>query len=126
LRMQLKWPALQTLLSVISNIYFFFSFQYFSKAPHWILNYNYWTAGMKNSCNSSFSWCLSATADTITQTSSSLAWDTNQPDNLGGNEACLHLKILKTGGLKLTDKNCANKFIVACKVFRLFLIKYNK
>jgi len=31
------------------------------------------------------------------------------------------LKILKTGGLKLTDKNCASKFIVACKVFFLIL-----
>jgi hypothetical protein len=76
---------------------------------------------MKNSCNSSFSWCLSATTETIKEISNSLDWDKNQPDNLGGNETCLHLKILKTGGLKLTDKNCASKFIVACKVFFLIL-----
>jgi hypothetical protein len=92
----------------------------FLKAQHWKFNYNYWTAGMKNSCNSSFSWC-SATNDTITQISNNLAWDKNQPDNLGGNETCLHLKILKTGGLTLTDKNCASKFIAACKVFCFFL-----
>jgi hypothetical protein len=96
---------------------FFCSIQYFSKALRWKLNYNYWTAGMKNSCNSTFSWCLSANTEKIIQLSNNLAWDKNQPDILGGNETCLHLKILKTGGLKLTDKNCASKFIVACKVF---------
>jgi len=70
---------------------------------------------MKNSCNSSFSWC-STPSEKIEQIAGNLAWDKLQPDNLGGNESCLHLKVLKTGGLKLTDKNCANKFIVACKV----------
>jgi hypothetical protein len=89
------------------------------KALYWKLNYNYWTAGKKNSCNSSFSWC-SATSDEIMQISNNLAWDKSQPDNLGGNESCLHVKILKTGGLKLTDKNCASKFIVACKVILYF------
>jgi hypothetical protein len=73
---------------------------------------------MKNSCNSSFSWC-SATSDKIVQISNNLACENFQPDNLGGNESCLHLKVLKTGGLKLTDKNCASKFIVACKVIFL-------
>jgi hypothetical protein len=71
---------------------------------------------MKNSCNSSFSWCSAASIDNIKHIPGDLAWDPKQPDNLGGNETCLHLKILKTGGVKLTDKNCANKFIVACKV----------
>jgi len=78
---------------------------------------------MKNSCNSSFSWC-SGTVSNISQLASDLTWDVGQPDNLGGNESCVHLKIPRNGteGVKLTDKSCNNKYIAACEVFLLCLI----
>jgi len=72
---------------------------------------------MKNSCNSSFSWC-SGTPSEIFQLATDLSWDVGQPDNLSENETCIHLKIPRNGteGVKLTDKNCNSKFIAACEV----------
>jgi len=88
------------------------------KADVWKLNFNYWTAGMKNSCNATFSWC-SGSIPNISALANDMTWDVSQPDNLGGNETCLHLKIPRneTEGVKLTDKNCNSKFIASCEVF---------
>jgi hypothetical protein len=50
-------------------------------------------------------------------------WDKDQPDNKGGREDCIHLKLKKDAkGLPqefvLTDRNCTDKYILACKVSR--------
>jgi len=94
-------------------------------ATEWKLNYNYWTAGIKNNCNSSFSWC-SGNFSQIVQLTDDLIWEKGQPDNFGGNETCVHLRIPRNAsdGVKLTDKNCANKFIAACEVRVLIYLKF--
>jgi len=48
--------------------------------------------------------------------SDDIKWELGQPDNLGGRQDCGHLKNIKGSGLFLTDRNCTDKYILACKV----------
>jgi len=82
---------------------------------NWEGNYNYWTGGVRQ-CGEKWAWCR--TSGDLTPLDAALGWDVGQPDNKTGAEFCVHLKIQKNEapGIKLTDKNCASKFIYACQV----------
>jgi hypothetical protein len=84
----------------------------------WGGNFNYWTAGTQRDCRGSWSWCGS---DGEKVFNDDLTWDKNQPDNKGGKEDCIHLKLKKDSYGKpqefvITDRNCSDKYILACKV----------
>jgi hypothetical protein len=84
----------------------------------WGGNFNYWTAGTQMDCRGSWSWCGS---DGEKVFNDDLTWDKNQPDNKGGKEDCIHLKLKKDLSGKpqefvISDRNCTDKYILACKV----------
>ncbi|XP_065345661.1 uncharacterized protein LOC135943158 [Cloeon dipterum] len=80
----------------------------------WKMNFNYWTsATWKGSPVGQWSWC-EPYGPTIFPPN--LTWERGQPDNNGGNEICIHYRfVLNSTGTILTDRNCANKLIYACK-----------
>ncbi|XP_065346528.1 uncharacterized protein LOC135943792 [Cloeon dipterum] len=87
---------------------------------NWKANFNYWTAGTKKG-SSEFSWC-EPTGPTIFD--QGLTWEAGQPDNAAGNESCVHFRfILNSTGTVMTDRNCNSKFIFACKVQIIRMIK---
>jgi len=88
-----------------------------SKGSKWKSIQNFWTGGVKreNSSPSQFKWCtLNGSADLV---SSFFRWQKGQPGNLGGQQNCLHLRILKNiSSLVISDRNCSSKFAFACQV----------
>jgi hypothetical protein len=82
---------------------------------NWSNNFNYWTGGsQQGSCVGNWAWCSGTTSHPLP---ANLTWGFNQPDNKGGNESCLHMRVLKNAtGLALSDRSCSNKFIIACEV----------
>jgi hypothetical protein len=81
----------------------------------WFGTWNYWTSGSRAGCpsGSSFTWCSGNTA-----VPSGVEWDQGQPDNAGGAQTCVHLKVNpKTGTVSLTDRNCTNVYPLACEVY---------
>jgi hypothetical protein len=85
----------------------------------WTGNFNYWTAGTQKDCRGSWSWCGKEGARAFND---DVTWDKDQPDNKGGREDCIHLKLKKNNAtgqpqqFVLTDRNCTDKYILACKV----------
>ena len=53
-----------------------------------------------------------------------LTWAQNQPDNQAGAEDCVHMRLLQSG-IVLADKNCSNKYIVACEVAKKKTVRQN-
>jgi hypothetical protein len=48
---------------------------------------------------------------------SHVRWQPGQPDNLGGQQNCLHLRILtNVSQTVISDRNCTSKFPIACQV----------
>jgi hypothetical protein len=85
-----------------------------SKSGNWKGNYNYWTGGTQQECRGSWGWCG---ADAVPRgVADDLKWEKGQPDNLGGRQDCVHLKVLESTGFMLTDRNCTDRYIFACKV----------
>ncbi|CAB3360421.1 Hypothetical predicted protein [Cloeon dipterum] len=82
---------------------------------NWPINYNYWTSGTwKGAPEGQWSWCESAGTSTLDQ---SLKWESGQPDNLGGSEQCIHFSFaMNSSQAVLTDRNCSNRYIYACKM----------
>jgi len=95
-----------------------------TKNGTWKGNYNYWTGGTQRDCRGSWSWCGSSGAIVFND---NVTWDKNQPDNKGGREDCIHLKLKKNNAtgkpqeFVLTDRNCTDKYVLACKVFPIEL-----
>jgi hypothetical protein len=89
-----------------------------TKSGNWTGNFNYWTSGTQKDIGN-WTWCGK---DGATVLSADVTWDKGQPDNKGGHEDCIHLKLKKnnvTGHPQefvLTDRNCTDKYIMACKV----------
>ena len=81
-------------------------------------NYNYWTSGTwKGAPPNQFSWCKPSGPSVL---AGDLVWEAGQPDNAGSNESCVHFRfVLNSTGTIMTDRNCANKYIYACKVFNV-------
>jgi Lectin C-type domain len=95
-----------------------------TKKGTWTGNFNYWTAGTQKNCRGTWSWCGNGGAKVV---NADVTWDKDQPDNKGGREDCIHLKLKKnaTGHPQefvLTDRNCTDKYIVACKVTQVSLL----
>jgi hypothetical protein len=81
----------------------------------WKGNLNYWSGGTQQDCRGSWGWCGAGAAPRYV--SDELKWEPGQPDNLGGREDCVHLKnYVMAGKLMLTDRNCTDRYIFACKV----------
>ncbi|XP_065345723.1 uncharacterized protein LOC135943196 [Cloeon dipterum] len=80
----------------------------------WKANFNYWTSGTwRGSPEGHFSWCEPFGPAIFPP---NLTWQRGQPDNMGGNESCVHFRfVLNSTGTILTDRSCDNKFIFACK-----------
>jgi hypothetical protein len=92
---------------------------------NWKGNLNYWTGGVQ-SCTKTGVWehCVASQTLEITQ---NLTWGQGQPDSgLHGKENCMHLRIYQNAsGAVLTDRNCKDKYILACKVISVLLIIYS-
>jgi len=82
---------------------------------NWTLNLNYWTSGTQQGCRGVWSWCGGASGDRGID--GLVLWETGQPDNKGGRQDCTHLKFINGSGFFLTDRNCTDRYILACKVF---------
>ncbi|CAB3370396.1 Hypothetical predicted protein [Cloeon dipterum] len=80
----------------------------------WKANFNYWTSGTwKGAPAGQWSWCEPSGPSIFAP---GIVWERGQPDNNGGNESCVHFRfVLNATGTVLTDRNCSNKFIFACK-----------
>ncbi|XP_065346596.1 uncharacterized protein LOC135943858 [Cloeon dipterum] len=85
-----------------------------SNKANWTANFNYWTSGTwKGAPKKQWSWCE---PNGPTVFANGLVWEYPQPDNNGGNESCVHFRFtLNSTGTIMTDRNCANKYIFACK-----------
>ncbi|CAB3387272.1 Hypothetical predicted protein [Cloeon dipterum] len=81
---------------------------------NWPANFNYWTsATWMGSPAGQWSVCKPTGSAMFP---SGLNWEKSQPDNLGGNESCVHFRfILNATGTILTDRNCTNHYVYACK-----------
>ncbi|XP_059482052.1 uncharacterized protein LOC132200543 [Neocloeon triangulifer] len=80
---------------------------------NWTLNYNYWTAGRSQGSWGQWAWC---TPNGPLILPDSLLWADGQPDNAIPDEMCLHLRVGKNGSdLALSDRNCSNKYVIACQ-----------
>ncbi|XP_059484026.1 uncharacterized protein LOC132201683 [Neocloeon triangulifer] len=83
-----------------------------TKFKTWKYNFNYWLGGTKQGCRQQWAWGGSITAGIP----SDLIWEKGQPDNKGGKEECLHFKVKNnTEGAVVTDRNCTDKYIMACR-----------
>jgi hypothetical protein len=85
-----------------------------TKSSNWTGNYNYWSGGTQQSCRNSWSWCGNAAGPRAIM--DEIKWEKGQPDNMGGRQDCGHLKNINGSGLFMTDRNCTDKYILACKV----------
>jgi len=46
-----------------------------------------------------------------------LTWAFNQPDNKNGADDCLQMRLMQNNtGIALLDRNCSDKFVIACEV----------
>jgi len=77
-------------------------------------NYNYWSGGTQQGCRGSWRWCGGGVV--VKGIDDLVQWEKGQPDNKGGRQDCVHLKNQVGSGLFLTDRNCTDKYIFACKV----------
>jgi hypothetical protein len=75
---------------------------------------NYWTGGTQRSCKGQWSWC--AGADSVAFPDN-LPWASKQPDNRAGADDCVNMRLLLNAtGIVLADKNCSDKYVIACEV----------
>jgi hypothetical protein len=81
---------------------------------------NFWMGGRRSentlkNTTGGFNWCSLENSTELVN--DHVRWQPGQPDNLGGNQNCLHLKILKKySNAVVSDRNCSSKFTFACQV----------
>lgn len=97
-----------------------------SSATTWTGLQYFWTSGLRiENLTRRFQWCLSANSSTEISTDF-VTWKSGQPDNLGGRQDCLHLRILTDKSQTLaSDHNCTSKFPFACQVLQNCQQKHN-
>ncbi|XP_065345785.1 uncharacterized protein LOC135943256 [Cloeon dipterum] len=81
----------------------------------WKANFNYWSSGTwKGAPAGQWSWCEPSGPSIFAP---GIIWERGQPDNNGGNESCVHFRfVFNATGTVMTDRNCSNKYIFACKM----------
>ena len=80
---------------------------------NWTGNLNYWTGGLQG-CRGLWGWCAGPTFIPIP---GNLTWAQNQPELMKTNKNCMHMRIHKNdSSTALSDRNCLDKYIYACKV----------
>ncbi|XP_065350421.1 uncharacterized protein LOC135946222 [Cloeon dipterum] len=85
------------------------------KSADWKANFNYWTSGLRQGASvGRWVWCK---PDGPTVFPSDLKWERGQPDNAAGYEDCAHFRfVLNSTGTIITDRNCMQRYIFACKM----------
>jgi hypothetical protein len=80
----------------------------------WQNNYNYWLWGMRAvESYRAFEWCSPNSSKLTTY---SVRWQQGQPDNLGGEQRCLHARVLtNVSQIIVSDRNCSDIYVVACE-----------
>jgi len=82
---------------------------------NWKYNLNYWTGGSQSGCKGEWAWC---SGSEVADLPDNLTWAFNQPDNKAGADDCLQMRLFQNkSGIALADRNCADKFVIACEVF---------
>jgi len=86
---------------------------FFFKA-NWQYNFNYWTGATQKGCKGQWGWC---SGSEILPLPDNLTWAFNQPDNRNGADDCLQMRLFQNkSGIALYDRNCSDKFVIACEV----------
>jgi hypothetical protein len=80
----------------------------------WKGNLNYWTGGVQG-CKGMYGWCAGSTFMPLLF---NLSWAQGEPELLKGDENCLNMRLNPNSstGARLSDRNCGNRFILACQV----------
>jgi len=87
----------------------------------WAYNFNYWTGGTQKGCKGQWAWCSGSGNVPFPE---NLTWTFNQPDNKGGGDDCIHMRLNQNDtGVAISDRNCSDKFIIACEVQIHFLLQ---
>jgi hypothetical protein len=86
------------------------------KIGSWPYNLNYWTGATQKGCKGQWTWCSGSSAAALPD---NLTWGFNQPDNKAGDD-CIQMRLMQnTTGIALFDRNCSDKFVIACEVTNL-------
>jgi Lectin C-type domain len=85
-----------------------------TKLGNWTYNFNYWTGATQRGCKGQWAWC---TGLSIAPLPDNLTWGFNQPDNRAGGDDCIQMRLMQNStGVALFDRNCSDKFVIACEV----------
>jgi hypothetical protein len=90
----------------------------YTHAGSWRGNLNYWTGGVQG-CKGQWGWCRGAEFQPL---SFNLSWAQSQPEFLKSDENCMHMRVQPNSSSRilLSDRSCANRFILACQVCKIF------
>jgi len=96
----------------------FIIYSYSLPVENWKGNFNYWTGGIQG-CKGSWGWCSGAQPQPFT---ANLSWGMNQPEVAKEKENCLQMRVFQNNsGILLSDRECKDKYIFACKVISINL-----
>ena len=84
------------------------------KSDSWPYNFNYWTGATQKGCKGQWAWCSGLSKSPLPD---NLTWGFNQPDNKAGGDNCIQMRLMQNKtGISLFDRNCSDKFVIACEV----------
>jgi Lectin C-type domain len=103
---------------------FNYNYQLNKTIGFWPYNFNYWTGATQKDCKGQWTWCSGSSAVALPE---NLTWGFNQPDNKAGGDDCIQMRLMQNAtGIALFDRNCTDKFVIACEVkYDLFLENFN-
>lgn len=82
----------------------------------WKSLHQFWVGGKRSETDQEkFIWCTPNGSQELKN--DTIQWQNGQPDNLGGNQNCLHLRILtNVSQAVLSDRSCSQLYPYACQV----------
>jgi hypothetical protein len=114
LRPPRSWNASVTWQKVKTKLCYFKILTTFGNPGSWPYNLNYWTGATQKGCKGQWAWCSGLSTSPLPE---NLTWGFNQPDNKAGGDDCIHMRLMQnTTGISLFDRNCSDKFVIACEV----------